>query len=293
MKTLLDAFLHVYFFHIEDLLNTEDNNLKNIKFQSEEANTDEDLKIFFKNFLLSNNKLPKFYFDEVVIVSSGQSSVFQLSALEDFKINEVFLPSELSQEQKNNIAQRKRGVYTNPDLYLEITSESITDHICVELKSTKNDMIPGSSVQQVSPYEWVVFVQRKESKIDIVTGLYINTITERLPFPDRSPRPQIGFKNLKNWNNTYRVIEDNRLVFNYNSDLQEIKNKVLTNWKQVLVDEWLETIKSSKTRTTEKWFNYTIRLYTLQLMEYFEEIGGDKTHELKTQLRDLIEKEKQ
>ena len=45
----LNYFLLVYFYTIECDLNHIDNELKEIKFQSEEANTDEYLKIYFQN----------------------------------------------------------------------------------------------------------------------------------------------------------------------------------------------------------------------------------------------------
>ena len=47
MATLND-FLFVYFFQLETELNTDYNGLDSIKFHSEEANTDEEVKLFFK-----------------------------------------------------------------------------------------------------------------------------------------------------------------------------------------------------------------------------------------------------
>ena len=53
----LDYFMYAYFYQIEIGLNRGDNALSTIKFQSEEANTDEELKLFFKSYLSEHNKL--------------------------------------------------------------------------------------------------------------------------------------------------------------------------------------------------------------------------------------------
>jgi hypothetical protein len=58
---LLNSFLLVYFYNIEMELNMPKNGLETIKFQSEEANTDEFLKKFFKDFLSKNNSIKKNY----------------------------------------------------------------------------------------------------------------------------------------------------------------------------------------------------------------------------------------
>lgn len=56
-QSLLNSFLIVYFYKIENELNTTNNGLENVKFQSEEANTDEHLKKYFQTFLMKHNNL--------------------------------------------------------------------------------------------------------------------------------------------------------------------------------------------------------------------------------------------
>lgn len=46
-QNLLHSFLIVYFYQVENKLNTTNNGLETIKFQSEEANTDEHLKKYW------------------------------------------------------------------------------------------------------------------------------------------------------------------------------------------------------------------------------------------------------
>ena len=51
-------------------------------------------------------------------------------------------------------------------------------------------------MQQINPYEWVIFIKQGKP-IEITTGFYLNSITEKVQFPDRSPRPQVSFNTLK------------------------------------------------------------------------------------------------
>ena len=56
-QNLLNSFLIVYFFDLENKLNSSKNGLEAIKFQSEEANTDEYLKKYFQKFMQKHNDL--------------------------------------------------------------------------------------------------------------------------------------------------------------------------------------------------------------------------------------------
>jgi len=78
--------------------------------------------------------------------------------LKTFEIKKVYLPNELGKELKKQISASKSSVYTSPDLYLEIHDGQDVYYQSLELKSTKNNKIPGSSVQQVSPFEWVISI---------------------------------------------------------------------------------------------------------------------------------------
>lgn len=50
----LNSFLHLYFYILENKINSTQNELNSIKFQSEEANTDEFVKRYFKEYILKN-----------------------------------------------------------------------------------------------------------------------------------------------------------------------------------------------------------------------------------------------
>jgi hypothetical protein len=200
------------------------------------------------------------------------------------------LSQNIDEKQKKEITATKKSVYTNPDLYLKITDGTNIYFESVELKSTKDNNIPGSSVQQVSPFEWVIFVKRDNDKVIVTTGFYINSITEKLPFPDRSPRPQIGFKTLVDWNKKYRKVENEVLTINNITEINNDKIKLLTDWQDYLASEWLEIIKSEQVTNKEKWFNNAIRKFALKFIKFSETLTESEKENLKKNLKKLIKK---
>ena len=287
---LLNSFLIVYFHKIENELNNTKNGLETIKFQSEEANTDEFLKKYFQDFLSKHNDIRDVKLKKLAVKIDSEQSIIEIEELKSYKITNVLLPEHLTAEQKKDITKIKKSVYTNPDLYLEITDGENIYFESVELKSTKDNNIPGSSVQQVSPFEWVIFVKRDNEKVLVTTGFYLNSITEKLPFPDRSPRPQIGFKTLLDWNKKYRKVENDVLKIENSIEINNDKIKLLTDWQDFLASEWLEIIKSEESRNSEKWFNNAIRKFTLKFLEYSEKLTIDEKENLKNNLSKLIKK---
>ena len=115
--------------------------------------------------------------------------------------------------------------------------------------------------------------------------MYINSITEKLTFPDRSPRPEIGFNTLYKWNLNNRIISNSTLQCLYTNN--KIKEQILENWNLHLVEEWLSTVKKSTKTQSEKWFNHTIRLYSLSLIEYYDSIDNEQKEVLKHTLQKL------
>ncbi len=283
----LDHFLCTYFYQIETKLNEDCKELSTIKFQSEEANTDEYLKQFFKGYLSKHNKLALTPSIDKVSIKRGEE-VFScaMNELKDFCIKSVWLPKDLTSEMKADIARSKRSVYTNPDLYLEISMPTKTEYVSVELKSTKKDSIPGSSVQQVSPYEWVIFVKHTAKTVNTACGFYVNAITEKLPFPDRSPRPKVGHKTLKGWNKKNRKVAGGTLVYTIDPEIEAAKNAILEDWEKYLCDEWLQTIARKK-KGREKWFNNTIRIFSYELLKSVKD-NPEKLNEMLSVLEENI-----
>lgn len=285
---LLNCFLSVYFYEIEQKLNSTKNELELIKFQSEEANTDEFLKRYFKEFLSIHNSIKETKIEKLELQVDSETHQIDTKDLFNYQVTTVFLPEELTVNQKQEITKAKSSVYTNPDLYLEISDGTTLFYESVELKSTKNDVIPGSSVQQVSPFEWVIFIKRNATSVSVATGFYINSITEKLPFPDRSPRPQVGFKNLLNWNKKYRKETNKILSIETKSELNSEKIKLLTDWQDYLASEWLEIISSESSKKNEKWFNNALRKFSLKFLEYTENLTEEEKIKLKEKLKRLI-----
>lgn len=284
----LNAFLLIYFLELEIFVNSNTTELKEIKFQSEEANTDEFIKKHFQKLILNRNNIRNTTIEKVKISNLSESYEVEVIDLLKFKITAVYIPEELSIEQKNRIASSKKSVYTNPDLLLKIEDGENYYFESLELKSTKNNNIPGSSVQQVLPLEWVIFVKRGEKKIEISTGQYINSITEKLPFPDRSPRPQIGFNTLIEWNEKHRIMQDGILTIIEDLEISSQKMNLLQDWQDFLATEWLTIIKFEEAKNTEKWFNNTLRKFAIKFLEYTNNLNEEEKNILLKKLYSLI-----
>lgn len=272
---LADAFLLCYLLELEKVLHNS-SQLKNIKFQSEESNTDEFLKRFLKTYI-EKNKKPNLLNDKSVRIKLfDKEKNFSQKLINECYISKVYLPEEIPSDIVNKLKNDSDSVYTNPDLLLIVESKQESFFRSIELKSTKNNLIPGSSVQQVSPFEWVVFLKRNSNNIDIATGLYINSIDDRLPFPDRSPRPIIGFNHLKSFNTSSRLVTNDEISIKFNDQSTYDKLILIQDWRDYLINEWMEVVSKSNVGKNERWFNYVIRKYSYSLLKEFSNKSSEE-----------------
>lgn len=284
------VFLSFYFCYLEKVLLLKKDQISSIKFQSEEANSDEWIKKFLKEIISNHPSVPcdnSFNFTSLNISIDNETSLYSYNDIKGYHIEEVKLPEELTDEEKKGITSTKSSVYTNPDLFIKISDEKNNfAFFPVEIKTTKDNNIPGSSVQQVSPYEWTIFIKHNDNEVDVSCGWYINAITDKLPFPDRSPRPQVGFNTMKKWNTKNRKENNGTLIYNLTQKEITQKTTILQNWEDILTKEWRETIGSTK-KSNDKWFNNTIRKFSLNLLEEIKKTP-DKLNDLIKLLKDNI-----
>lgn len=294
-KDKVNLFMYAFMYDIENKLKENSPSLREINFYADEANVDIELKKFIKEFIkesFSNIPMEKKNYQLSLVLNKGKEvkkTSFSYSNFISLYINEVYLPTELTEEIKE-LVKKNEKVFVYPDLLLEIREHG-TDNITytpIELKSTKENNIPGSSVQQVTPNEWVIFVKHTNADISITIGQYINSINHKMQFPDRSPRPQISFKILSNHNNLNRHEKEKELI--YNIDEESIKNRyeLLKDWQGILVNKWLKIIKSNKVKKREPWFNNTIRRYTLNFLSFYEKLSDINKVKLKNNITNAI-----
>ena len=282
-------FMHFYMLELEVFLNSQKKNLLTVSFQSDEANTDRPLKEYLKsaienelNMLPSNPIVSKLFIDD---------QTHSIEEYRDYKISKVILPDEIDEILKQKIKESKSASYTNPDICLEIKGNSSTFYQTVELKSTKNDSITGSSIQQIIPDEWVIFVRHTLKDIEVVTGQYINSINSKMQFPDRSPRPQVSFKELLSWNNLHRTIENSKLIYTLDDSLTN-KLALLDDWQSVLSKRWIDILlNSEKVKKSEPWFNNNIRKFILDFLEIYDAYSEEKKALIKSKIQSMIKKE--
>lgn len=282
----LEPFMHIYMCELEIYLKSHTAELLEISFQSDEANTDRPLKEYLKKTIEQNCNRIEALCDINTI--SFTSCWYEIDdSIKNIFVQQVLMPDELTDDIKSILKSRRKGVFTNPDLCLKLNIGGDVVYETVELKSTKSDAIPGSSVQQVSPYEWVIFIQHNARTVDVTTGRYLNAVNTRMQFPDRSPRPQVSFSELKNWNQQNRTIETDAICFD-SSDNKD-KQRLLEDWQGVLAERWVKIVFTSKKRKSEPWFNNNLRKFVLKFLEIYDELPSSKQEEYKDLLHSLIE----
>ncbi|MCE7793447.1 hypothetical protein K8O68_13555 [Salipaludibacillus sp. CUR1] len=298
LQDKVELFMYPFMNELEKGLVLRKDDLKNITFHHDEANTDRELKEYLQE-LIENHfaTLPyqdqkEFYFNSEI--SGGY--VINYSLFSDIFINKVYLPNEMTEEIKVQL-RKQNSVYTDPDIVLEITDTNHSEliYVPVELKSTKKNAIPGSSIQQITPTEWVIFVKHSDKgEIEITTGQYIYAVNSTMQFPDRSPRPSVAFNELVNWNKTFRREHKGKtkdqLAITIKADIIEKKSELLEDWQGVLVERWLKVIEKRTVKKNEAWFNNTIRNYTLEFLNNYESLSPNEKVQLKETINEAIEK---
>ncbi len=286
----IQNFMQIYMYELEQFLNTKKDELKKVSFQSDEANTDRPLKEFLRTIIESefkripiNTQIKDVIFNDVV----GSD----IDELKKIQVLRVLLPEQINDEIKLIISASKSAVYTNPDMCLEILMDGQKYYETIELKSTKQDSIPGSSIQQVLPDEWVIFIKHSSAKIEIVTGQYIHAINSKMQFPDRSPRPQVSFKEMQLRNQTNRIVSYSKLM--YKKDTEEsVKYDLINDWQSVLSDRWVDMLfNATSIRNNEPWFNNNMRKFIIKFLDRYEKLSYTEKKELIKRIKSLIKDE--
>ena len=155
-------------------------------------------------------------------------------------------------------------------------------------QSTKKDAIPGSSIQQILPNEWVIFIKHAKNNISVTTGQYIHAVNSKMQFPDRSPRPQVSFQEMKKWNAQNRVLSYQSLI--YKKDLEEnTKYELIDDWQNVLAQRWIDILFNSKNiRSNEPWFNTTMRKFIILFLDKYDSLSISEKERFKKNINDLI-----
>lgn len=283
----LQNFMRIYMYKLEEDLTKHKDDLIEVSFQSDEANTDRPLKEYLKKHI--EESFPSIPENTEIASLCFEGTTFtDIQAIKRIRINRVLLPEDISVELKETIKASKSSVYTNPDLYLELILDDECFYESIELKSTKNDSIPGSSIQQIVPEEWVVFIKHSGKNISISTGQYIHAINSKIQFPDRSPRPQVSFKAISTWNKDNRILNSNTLCYVKDDD-DKNKRELIADWQNVLSQRWIDILfNATSTKAKEPWFNNNMRKFILSFLTKYESLSDDEKKEFKDRVESLI-----
>lgn len=283
----IQNFMCIYMYKLEEDLTKHKDDLIKVSFQSDEANTDRPLKEYLKKHIEESfSSIPED--TDIASLCFEGATYTDIQAIQQIQVNRVLLPEDISDELKEIIKASKSSVYTNPDLYLELKLDDEISYESIELKSTKNDSIPGSSIQQIVPEEWVIFIKHSGKSISISTGQYIHAINSKMQFPDRSPRPQVSFKAMSNWNKDNRILNYNSLCYEKDDD-DKNKRALISDWQDVLSQRWIDILfNATSTKANEPWFNNNMRKFILSFLTKYETLTDDEKEKFKERVKSLI-----
>lgn len=277
----MELFMTAFLFELEIKMNDNLSFFDGLVLQMDEANTDQLLKEKIRDFVNRfSNKVT-----QINEISIGNEVVSIETA---YIIENVKTASEIDETERAIIKNKGKAVFTNPDLVFFVGYNNYKELISIEVKSTKNDNIPGSSIQQIRPNDWVIFCKHKDGNItEFSTGKYINSINGTMQFPDRSPRPQVSYNTLKKWNSNYRNVSESRLEIIIDEKMRD-KLRLLDDWQQVLSLRWLDVLKTNK-KNTEPWFNNNLRKFAVMFLDYYEDLNEIEKENFKRQIAENIE----
>lgn len=283
----IQYFMCIYMYKLEEDLIKHKSDLIEVSFQSDEANTDRPLKEYLKKHI--EESFPSIPEDTDITSLCFEGTTYtDIQSIKKIRVNRVLLPEDISDELKETIKASKSSVYTNPDLYLELILDNELCYESIELKSTKKDAIPGSSIQQLVPEEWVIFIKHSGKNISVSTGQYIHAINSKMQFPDRSPRPQVSYNAMSTWNKDNRNLNSNELCYEKDDD-DNNKRALISDWQDVLSQRWIDVLfNATSTKANEPWFNNNMRKFILSFLTKYETLADAEKEAFKERVKSLI-----
>ncbi|ONI38756.1 hypothetical protein AN396_10095 [Candidatus Epulonipiscium fishelsonii] len=283
LKNKINVFMTIFMYELEVKLSNSREKLKKITYQLDEANTDRYLKECIKeiieknkNTLVKNTCIKSFRDTEF-----SELPIHQINCIKNhISLIKVLLPENINTSVMSKLNHLNKKNTVLPDIVLELMIDNNIHYEPIELKSTKTDSIPGSSIQQINPDEWVIFIKHTKNSLEITTGRYINSINSKIQFPDRSLRPQVSFKELLNWNINHRQVKDNMFIIKQDNNIDE-KLVLLNDWQNVLCQRWMEMLlHSDNIKENEPWFNNTLRKFMCQFLDEYNNLTENNKSKL-------------
>lgn len=146
----IQNFMCIYMYKLEEDLTNHKDDLIEVSFQSDEANTDRPLKEYLKKHIEESfSSIPE---DTDITSLCFEGATFtDMLAIKQIRVNRVLLPEDISDELKEAIKASKSSVYTNPDLYLELKLGNELSYESIELKSTKTTLFQAQASSRLFP----------------------------------------------------------------------------------------------------------------------------------------------
>lgn len=161
-------------------------------------------------------------------------------------------------KMKTNTEYEQVNIICNiPDVNIKFTlpnGETVVSKI--ELKSSKNKLMPGSTIKKLDINQPLIYCLRPSTDLEpykLKCSQYHSAMgeSEYDLFQDRTPRPNINFDKMDN-NNTYVSKDKDDWITHYSdSALNRIKNpKKYKSWQDILTKDMKEKIIKDYVKNT-------------------------------------------
>jgi hypothetical protein len=210
----------------------------------------------FKNLVLNEDELNIDKYLKLKVNDVIYENINEINQKQDTIVLNIYTKDEFK-KSNNKIPNHISKFF---DLIIETKDENDnTIFEEIEIKKTNNNIIPGSSIQQIDPYKTVVFFQYKKDDINVEVGYYTQCLTDNYNSHDRSPRPKISFNNLKNSNDEGFKVDENEDI--------EFKRSLFSKdfWIPKLVDMWIKQYKNDKYQ--RGWFIKALNLFADEIIK--------------------------
>lgn len=233
----------------------------------------------FKNLTIMEDELniDKYIKQEVIKIIMADLLEINTS----LSSSNITIKALLTKEQyfcDTNVRNNESDISKFCDLVLVYQEAGVNKDAEIEIKKTKSNFIPGSSIKQIKPEKAILFFKYHNSEVELEVGYYFQTVCERIPFPDRSPRPTISYNYLKETN---EAIRKNVLSLKIVKD----RNKTIfqDNWMDQLVLNWMDDVTATKLK--RNWFFIIIRKFCLKAINYYEKLSEEDKKAFKENLK--------
>lgn len=244
---------------INGVLKSNLDSFLNIKTKEDELNIDTHLK----------NKVVQIISKNINIINNSDSN-----------IKLIKLETNTHYFNRKNINE---SISKYADLVITYSIDNTVFIDEIELKKTQSNKIPGSSIKQIQPFKSVIFFKLSKNNIDVESGYYCQVVSGTIRFPDRLPRPEVSFSNIKQSNKELENID------NITEDVFSINTEIFTNdIDTILSNKWFDNMFNgfNQKEKTNNWHKEALKKFLFKTITKYKTMTKEEQDDFLNYLKE-------